>query len=80
LEVKALLETEIAARKAEITRVEGLITDTNQALTTETEERKAADKELQDNLDAESAARTAADTALGSSYRYGNFRKKGSRY
>lgn len=65
LEVKALLETEIAARKAEITRVEGLITDTNQALTTETEERKAADKELQDNLDAESAARTAADTALG---------------
>lgn len=65
LEVKALLETEIAARKAEITRVEGLITDTNQALTTETEERKAADKELQDNLDAEEAARTAADTALG---------------
>lgn len=65
LEVKVLLETEIAARKAEITRVEGLITDTNQALTTETEERKAADKELQDNLDAESAARTAADTALG---------------
>ena len=65
LEVKALLETEIAARKAEITRVEGLITDTNQALITETEERKAADKELQDNLDAESAARGAADTALG---------------
>ena len=65
LEVKALLETEIAARKAEIVRVEGLIKDTNQALTTETEERKAADKELQDNLDAEEAARTAADTALG---------------
>lgn len=65
LEVKALLETEIAARKAEIIRVEGLINDTNQALTTETEERKAADKELQDNLDAEEAARTAADTALG---------------
>lgn len=65
LEVKALLETEIAARKAEITRVEGLITDTNQALTTETEERKAADKVLQDNLDAEEAARGAADTALG---------------
>lgn len=65
LEVKALLETEIAARKAEIVRVEGLINDTNQALTTETEERKAADKELQDNLDAEKAARTAADTALG---------------
>ena len=64
-EVKALLETEIAARKAEIVRVEGLINDTNQALTTETEERKAADKELQDNLDAEEAARTAADTALG---------------
>lgn len=65
LEVKALLETEIAARKAEIVRVEGLINDTNQALTTETEERKAADKELQNNLDAEEAARTAADTALG---------------
>lgn len=65
MEVKALLETEIAARKAEIVRVEGLINDTNQALTTETEERKAADKELQDNLDAEEAARTAADTALG---------------
>ena len=65
LEVKALLETEVAARKAEIVRVEGLINDTNQALTTETEERKAADKELQDNLDAEEAARTAADTALG---------------
>lgn len=65
LEVKVLLETEIAARKAEIVRVEGLINDTNQALTTETEERKAADKELQDNLDAEEAARVAADTALG---------------
>lgn len=65
LEVKALLENEIATRKAEIVRVEGLINDTNQALTTETEERKAADKELQDNLDAEEAARTAADTALG---------------
>lgn len=65
LEVKALLETEVAARKAEIIRVEGLITETNQALTTETEERKAADKELQDNLDAEEAARVAADTALG---------------
>ena len=65
LEVKALLETEVAARKAEITRVEGLITETNQALTTETEERKAADKELQDNLDAEKAARVAADTVLG---------------
>ena len=65
LEVKALFETEVAARKAEITRVEGLITETNQALTTETEERKAADKELQDNLDAEEAARVAADTALG---------------
>lgn len=65
LEVKALLETEVAARKAEITRVEGLITETNQALTTETEERKAADKELQDNLDAEETERKAADTALG---------------
>ena len=65
LEIKTLLETEITVRKAEITRVEGLINDTNQALTTETEERKAADKELQDNLDAEEAARVAADTALG---------------
>lgn len=65
LEVKSLLENEIAVRKAEIVRVEGLINDTNQALTTETEERKAADKELQDNLDAEEAARTAADIALG---------------
>lgn len=65
LEVKTLLENEIAVRKAEIVRVEGLINDTNQALTTETEERKAADKELQDNLDAEEAARVAADTALG---------------
>lgn len=65
LEIKALLETEVAARKAEITRVEGLITETNRALTTETEERKAADKVLQDNIDAEEAARIAADTALG---------------
>ena len=64
LEVKTLLENEIAARKAEIVRVEGLINDTNQALTTETEERKAADKTLQDNIDAEKYARTQEDTRL----------------
>lgn len=65
LEVKALLETEIAARKAEDIRLEGKIDQNTADLGTEREERKAADKELQDNLDAEEAARTAADTALG---------------
>lgn len=65
LEVKALLETEIAARKAEDIRLEGKIDQNTADLGTEREERKAADKTLQDNIDAEEAARTAADTALG---------------
>lgn len=65
LEVKALLETEIAARKAEDIRLEGKIDQNTADLGTEREERKAADKALKDALDAEEAARTAADTALG---------------
>lgn len=65
LEVKALLETEIAACKAEDIRLEGKIDQNTADLGTEREERKAADKALQDALDAEEAARTAADTALG---------------
>lgn len=65
LEVKALLESEIAARKAEDIRLEGKIDQNTADLGTEREERKAADKALQDALDAEEAARTAADTALG---------------
>lgn len=65
LEVKALLETEIAVRKAEDIRLEGKIDQNTADLGTEREERKAADKALQDALDAEEAARTAADTALG---------------
>lgn len=65
LEVKALLETEVAARKAEDIRLEGKIDQNTADLGTEREERKAADKALQDALDAEEAARTAADTALG---------------
>lgn len=65
LEVKALLETEIAARKAEDIRLEGKIDQNTADLGTEAEERKAADKALQDALDAEEAARTAADAALG---------------
>lgn len=65
LEVKALLETEIAARKAEDIRLKGKIDQNTADLGTEREERKAADKALQDALDAEEAARTAADTALG---------------
>lgn len=65
LEVKALLETEIANRKAEDIRLEGKIDQNTADLGTEREERKAADKALQDALDAEEAARTAADTALG---------------
>lgn len=64
-EVKALLETEIADRKAEDIRLEGKIDQNTADLGTEREERKAADKALQDALDAEEAARTAADTALG---------------
>lgn len=65
LEVKVLLETEIATRKAEDIRLEGKIDQNTADLGTEREERKAADKALQDALDAEEAARTAADTALG---------------
>ena len=64
-EVKALLENEIAARKAEDIRLEGKIDQNTADLGTEREERKAADKALQDALDAEEAARTAADAALG---------------
>ena len=65
LEVKALLETEIAARKAEDIRLEAKIDKNSTDLATEAEERKAADKALQDALDAEEAARTDADAALG---------------
>lgn len=65
LEVKALLETEIATRKAEDIRLEGKIDQNTADLGTEREERMAADKALQDALDAEEAARTAADNALG---------------
>ena len=65
LEVKALLETEIAARKAEDIRLEAKIDKNSTDLATEAEERKAADKALQDALDAEEAARIAADNALG---------------
>lgn len=65
LEVKALLETEIATRKAEDIRLEGKIDQNTADLGTEREERMAADKALQDALDAEEAARVAADTALG---------------
>lgn len=65
LEVKTLLETEIAARKAEDIRLEAKIDKNSTDLATEAEERKAADKALQDALDAEEAARTTADAALG---------------
>lgn len=65
LEVKALLETEIAARKAEDIRLEAKIDKNSTDLATEAEERKAADKALQDALDAEEAARITADAALG---------------
>lgn len=60
-----LLNNEIAARKAEDIRLEAKINQNTSDLGTEREERKAADKALQDALDAEEAARTAADTALG---------------
>lgn len=60
-----LLNNEIAARKAEDIRLEAKIDQNTSGLNTEREERKAADKVLQDNIDAEEAARTAADTALG---------------
>ena len=65
LEVKALLETEIAARKAEDIRLEGKIDQNTADLGTEREERKAADKALQDALDAEEAARTAGNRPAG---------------
>lgn len=65
LEVKTLLETEIADRKAEDIRLEAKIDKNSTDLATEAEERKAADKALQDDLDAEEAARIAADAALG---------------
>ena len=64
LEVKALLETEIAARKAEDIRLEGKIDQNTADLGTEREERMAADKALQDALDAEEAARTQEDARL----------------
>ena len=64
LEVKALLETEIAARKAEDIRLEGKIDQNTADLGTEREERMAADKALQDALDAEEAARTREDARL----------------
>ena len=60
-----LLNNEIAARKAEDIRLEAKIDQNTSDLGTEREERKAADKVLQDNIDAEEAARIAADTALG---------------
>ena len=60
-----LLNNEIAARKAEDIRLEAKIDQNNSDLNTEREERKAADKVLQDNIDTEEAARIAADTALG---------------
>jgi len=60
-----LLNNEIAARKAEDIRLEAKIDQNSSDLKTESEERKAADKVLQDNIDTEEAARIAADTALG---------------
>lgn len=60
-----LLNNEIAARKAEDIRLEAKINQNTSDLNTEREERKAADKVLQDNIDAEATARIAADTALG---------------
>lgn len=60
-----LLNNEIAARKAEDIRLEAKIDQNTSDLNTEREERKAADKVLQDNIDAEEAARIAADTDLG---------------
>lgn len=60
-----LLNNEIAARKAEDIRLEAKIDQNTSDLNTEREERKAADKVLQDNIDEEEAARIAADTALG---------------
>lgn len=65
LEIKELLNTEIEARKAEDIRIEAKVDKNTQDLKTESEERKAADKVLQNNIDAEEAARIAADDALG---------------
>ena len=65
LEIKELLNTEIEARKAEDIRIEAKVDKNTQDLTTERNERIAADKVLQDNIDAKEAARIAADNALG---------------
>lgn len=65
LEIKELLNTEIEARKAEDIRIEAKVDKNTQDLTTERNERIAADKVLQDNIDAEESARIAADNALG---------------
>ena len=65
LEIKELLNTEIEARKAEDIRIEAKVDKNTQDLTTERNERIAADKVLQDNIDAEEAVRIAADNALG---------------
>lgn len=65
LEIKELLNTEIEARKAEDIRIEAKVDKNTQDLTTERNERIAADKVLQDNIDDEEAARIAADNALG---------------
>lgn len=65
LEIKELLNTEIEARKAEDIRIEAKVDKNTQDLTTERNERIAADKVLQDNIDAEEATRIAADNALG---------------
>jgi len=59
------LKTESEERKAEDIRIEAKVDKNTQDLKTESEERKAADKVLQDNIDAEEAARIAADDALG---------------
>jgi hypothetical protein len=59
-----LLNNEIAARKAEDIRLEAKIDQNTSDLNTEREERKAADKVLQDNIDAEEAARIAEDKKI----------------
>lgn len=62
--IKALLESEIAARKSEDIRLEAKIDQNTSDLNTEREERIAADKVLQDNIDAEEAARIAEDKKI----------------
>lgn len=62
--IKDLLESEIAARKSEDIRLEAKIDQNTSDLNTEREERKAADKVLQDNIDAEEAARIAEDKKI----------------